>query len=131
MNFTYYKEDGSKVQAHFDSVQYERDKVAIEWDYIGEGWAGDYNPDDPDDDQLLRFTVLIQKDGEWEQYDDGSYCTQLPISTPIKALELISGEMLEYLQGIDSPGAASQKRYLQEMSWLDPNDAKEIIESNE
>ena len=30
----------------------------VEWVDIGEGWNGDYDPDDPDDTALLRFDVL-------------------------------------------------------------------------
>ena len=60
----------------------------VEWVDIGEGWNGDYDPDDPDDTALLRFDVLeltnihgLFSDSpvmEWEVLDDASYCTQMP-----------------------------------------------------
>ena len=62
-----------------------------EWIDIGEGWSGDYNPDDPTDTPLLRFDVLelTKVEGlfsdspelEWEVLDDASYCTQMPADT--------------------------------------------------
>jgi len=34
-----------------------RDNIMVEWVELGEGLCGDYNPDDPDDIELLRFDV--------------------------------------------------------------------------
>lgn len=50
--------------------------VALEW--IGEGFSGDYDPADPEDQPLLRFTVFRREDGVWQPVDNGSYCTLLP-----------------------------------------------------
>ena len=48
-----------------------------------EGWNGDYDPDDPDDEKLLRFCVDKQReDGEWVEVDDASYCTAMPTDRP-------------------------------------------------
>lgn len=79
-------------------VSSRRGNIIAEWEYIGEGWSGDYNPDDPDDTMLLRFSVkefhkVSEFGGQWVEMDDASYCTQMPVDTDEKilrrALELI------------------------------------------
>jgi hypothetical protein len=72
-----------------------RDDVRVEWDYIGEGISGDYNEDDPNDLELLRFHVSKREsfDDAWSDVDDGSYCTKMPLETEetvlLQALEII------------------------------------------
>jgi len=71
-----------------------RGTIKVEWVDLGEGWSGDYNPDDPEDESLLRFDVS-EWDNElgWIEISDASYCTQMPVDTPKeilqRALELI------------------------------------------
>lgn len=60
--------------------------VKVEWDYIGEGWYGDFDPTDPTDEPLLRFTVLTRENGDWEYAEDASYCTMNQIDTDEKDL---------------------------------------------
>jgi hypothetical protein len=48
---------------------------------LGEGYAGDFNPDDDDDEELLRFDVERQVDGDWEAVPCGSWCTLLPATS--------------------------------------------------
>lgn len=67
--------------------------VCIEWAALGEGLCGDYNPNDPDDVELLRFYVQRKTDGEWEDVEDASYCTCFPAS----ATEDEMRKGLEYL----------------------------------
>jgi len=38
----------------------KKGKVIIEWVELGEGWSGDYNSDDPEDEELLRFDAYIE-----------------------------------------------------------------------
>ena len=43
-----------------------KDRVKVEWVELGEGWWGDYDPDDPMDEELLRFDVSWLDDaGQW------------------------------------------------------------------
>jgi len=56
-------------------------QVIIHWDCY-EGVNGDYDVEDDDDEPLLRFDVLKRTaheegDGEFEQIEDSSYCTDL------------------------------------------------------
>ena len=57
-----------------------------EWNDIGEGLSGDYDPNDPDDRRLLRFDVYERVAGQWWPVDGGSYCTGLPVDTPYEQL---------------------------------------------
>ena len=66
-----------------------RDNIKVELVELGEGLSGDYNPDDPNDIELLRFYVAIHKGDDWEDIDDASYCTQMPVSaTPEQQQEI-------------------------------------------
>ena len=58
-----------------DEMELVKDNIKVVLENIGEGLCGDYNPDDPDDINLLRFTVYKESDGIFEQVDDASYCT--------------------------------------------------------
>jgi hypothetical protein len=90
-------------------------KVELEW--IGEGWEGDYDPTDPDDKRLLRFSVARFIDGEWQDVDDSSYCTQIPAD---------AGDEVIYraLAHIESmlPEDGSIKKLCERLSWISPED---------
>ena len=60
----------------------------VSFDYIAEGFNGDYDPDDPSDKPLLRLDVLvnpafytgsyeIDPESPWVCPDDSTICTQL------------------------------------------------------
>ena len=72
-------------------LRIEDDVIRVEFVYIGEGICGDYNPEDPDDVQLLRFDVSIRDNGEpdneWVEVDDASYCTTIKKDTPMDVLK--------------------------------------------
>ena len=88
-----------------------RGNLRAEWENLGEGFSGDYDPTDPDDVNLLRFSVYDVATGE--QLDDASYCTQMPADTDpsilARALEQIVAE-------------AGSKRALEGLSWMKPED---------
>jgi hypothetical protein len=94
-----------------------RGDVKVEWAELGEGKDGDYDPNDPDDIELLRFDVSREEGDDWEAIDDASYCTQVPVSaTPeqrAKGLQLIMDEIYD---------AASEdhsiKKACEHLSWI-------------
>ena len=53
------------------------DCIKVEFVNIGEGYWGDYNPENPDDVNLLRFYVYFKPENEkeWQAVEDASYCT--------------------------------------------------------
>lgn len=81
------------IETELAPPTFKREIIKVEWEHIGEGWSGDYNPDDPNDEPLLRFTVYIRgvwPEFEWEQLEDASYCTQMPVGTTYDVLEWYS-----------------------------------------
>lgn len=86
-----------------------------------EGWNGDYDATDPNDELLLRFDVSRLVNGEWEPVDNASYCTQLPASTSSdkisKALNSIMSEVADAVRD-----GASIKKTCERMSWISANE---------
>lgn len=100
----------------FADKEFIKGDYRVMWEWIGEGWSGDYDPDDPLDTRLLRFSCDKYVDGEWEQMDDASYCTALPINTPTEHLEIAADRIFDAIEN------ASYKRELEYLSWFDPSD---------
>ncbi len=97
--------------------------VKVELSCIGEGICGDYNPADPDDVELLRFSVLgreSEKD-EWFDIENASYCTALPARaddvTQSKALAFIMDKVYEKVVDGDSV-----KRICEQLSHINEAD---------
>lgn len=98
-------------------MAFEWNDVRVEWVNLGEGCWGDYDPDDPEDENLLRFDVSRLVDNNWEMVDDASYCTGISAETPretlIHLLEVIMGEVYEPVtQG------HSIKKICERLSWI-------------
>lgn len=90
----------------------------------GEGYHGEFDPDDPDDLLLYRFDIEIALPSEPTRrafVDDASYCTQLPAAVPVemrlRALAAIHHEAVNSLSG-----GASIKKAMEQMSWIGPSD---------
>ena len=89
------------------------DYLLAEWFNADEGISGDYNADDPNDVNLLRFDISYNtnppdvEDYEWEGVEDACYCTQVeadePVENLLKLLWIIFKEyknvLPAYLQG--------------------------------
>lgn len=107
------KEAAPEQEAGPIFAESEHTRIDLVW--IGEGNDGNYDPDDPDDEPLMRFDVSHRdkKGDKWEQVDDGSYCTQLsrdlPRETLMKAAKLLLREI----------GNRYDKRRMEELSWID------------
>jgi hypothetical protein len=80
----------------FEPVAVEEDGVKVEYDWMGEGDNGDYQPDNPEDKPLLRFTVYQLKGATWHPVEDSSNITLLPITTS----EEILGKLARYILNI-------------------------------
>jgi hypothetical protein len=99
--------------------------VMVEWSELGEGWEGEYNENDPNDEELLRFDVSIwncDPEEPWIAVEDASYCTAFPVNTdPIlreRALNYIMDEIWEQL----ADSRCSIKRICEKLSWINPID---------
>lgn len=100
-------------------MELRQDDLTVVWEDIGEGMSGDYDPDDPDDVALLRFTVLEAHRVsdyaiQWRERDDSSYCTLMPVDTPDDIL-LRAAQMI-----LDEAQSTSSKRAMEELSWMSP-----------
>lgn len=104
----------------FDSESIIRDDCRVDWCELGEGLNGDYDPDDPDDIELLRFDVYKRIDREWEPVNDASYCTQVPVSaTKEQRKWLLTYIMDEYWHGgLMSYPDNSVKKLGEKLSWI-------------
>lgn len=114
-------------QTHF---KLREDKVEVSLEYIGEGYNGDYNPQDTSDKPLLRLDVCVHKsikndsaeDGgnAWKYMLDSSYCTCLPAEDKITARKALR----HIMKKVKKPclNGQSIKRICAELSWLSPSD---------
>jgi len=105
-----------------DSISAEKDNIKVEIENIGEGICGDYDPNDPEDDNYLRFTVY-RKDykGHFEQVDDASYCTQIPADTPKLLLDRALSYLLkEFHSVLSCDPFQSVKKLGEHFSWISP-----------
>lgn len=120
-----------------------RDNVAVALEDIGEGWDGDYRPDDPRDESLYRFTAYIQVDpgtgdpvdaghaqpgdvAVWVPVPDASYCTQLPctISDTIR-IQATATLLDAFWDVLATHPAHSVKKLGEQLSWIAPGDFPE------
>lgn len=96
-----------------------RKNVKVEWVELGEGWNGDYDPKNPEDEKLLRFDVYVFVDREWEMKDDASYCTRFPVKATDEQKQ--KGPQLildEFYDALSSDIACSVKKLGERMSWI-------------
>ena len=111
----------------FEELEVVRGDKRVTWEHIGEGFSGEYDPEDPEDYPHLRFScdqlctgTNENPDTWWESISDGSYCTRLPITTPRHLLERASQRILDALE------QPSPKRQLEQLSWLCLEDFEEF-----
>lgn len=134
---------GSGVIMKINPERYERGDVAVEWYNADEGLCGQYDSNDPEDVNLLRFDFYGKKNGRWLPVNDGSYCTAVPADTPSTVLarllevlmdrgedavqDALAHDQNTYDDEIDSPGG----HILEELSWIDPTWANNERANNE
>ena len=117
-------------------MQLIRGVARIDLDHIGEGWEGDYDPEDENDQPLLRFDCFRKAepgfedcgdetpDG-WIALHDGSYCTQVPATATGEQQQAI----LEVLMGLLEEGivAGRVKKAGERASWVSLDSLKEGV----
>lgn len=107
-------EEGGRVSAEYT---YSDGPWTLEWEDIGEGYSGDYDPNDPNDKPLLRATMLFDN----EPVDSGSYCTLAPAKTPPARLEVCSRDLFAQLERGDGKMPATADGFrrgaMEEWTW--------------
>lgn len=101
------------------------ENVKVEWVELGEGLCGDYDPNNPEDIEFLRFDVYVLRDNEWEWVNDASHCTRFPADATIqqrmRGLEILIKRFHEALHDdID----VSVKKLAEELSWISLEDVE-------
>lgn len=103
------------------------DILRVDWHNAGEGICGDYNPENPQDVNLLRFDVYIagaaetkgESDDVWREVEDASYCTNMPANTTQEILEeSLKYIFFEYREVINQYPDHSLKRLGERLSWI-------------
>lgn len=94
-----------------------KENVKVELEYIGEGIYGDYNEVDPNDTQLLRFSVWVKDGEEWVEVEKASYCTQVIVETPEKIQKKIVQHIMDYVF-INIRAGRSVKTICERLSWI-------------
>ena len=106
--------------------------VKVELANIGEGYNGDYDPNDPDDTELVRFYVYVnanygktKKDGspkkpDWEDVEDSSCCTTIPCHSNIETLIHKAITIHKRFRKVIGayPVETSTKKLAEELSWV-------------
>ncbi len=95
----------------------ESDGVRVEIEDIGEGISGDYDENDPEDIPLVRFYISCLVNGEWEELEDASYCTQLPATLDENLLKVATDIILEEVKDRILEGH-SIKKICERLSWI-------------
>ncbi len=112
-------------------IELVRENVKVVLENIGEGLCGDYDPDDEDDDPLLRFSVYGRRgmeaddfalergyEGEeWAPFSDGSYCTQISATLPEEKLRALLEELMDEVFDAANQGH-SIKKLCERLSWI-------------
>lgn len=102
-----------------EELELIRDNVKVCWINLGEGHCGDYDEEDPEDENLLRYDVYVLDEDYWEAVDDASYCTYVSADTDneelMRLLEILMNEFYEVLH---NDIHASVKKLGERMSWI-------------
>lgn len=99
----------------FLDIRVEGSVFAVELEYIDEGQGGDYNPADPNDTPLLRFSTQERVDGEWQDVNSGSYCTQVDARCSPEDAKKVADYLLSELER--RAAGMSTKRVCEALSW--------------
>lgn len=105
----------------------------MDLDWIGEGYEGDYDEDDPEDERLLRFTfyTLNEENGETVSLEDASYCTHLTVDLPLEArlhaAGLMFGQVWDAIGPQPDPWGSGIKRLCEELSMINKRDLEPFL----
>ncbi len=112
-------------------IRAENDRIRVDIVNIGEGINGDYNPEDPSDENLLRFDVYYKdpedKDMDWTEVGDASYCTNLTAKASEEVLEKAVTAIFNRYDDVATHiiSGGSVKKMGEELSWISAEDFEE------
>lgn len=109
------------------------DILRTDWYNADEGICGDYNPENPQDINFLRFDVYVMRASEveddiddgWRAVEDASYCTNIPAGASQDILEKsLKYIFSEYRDVIEQYPYVSLKKLGERLSWISDLDFK-------
>jgi hypothetical protein len=110
--------------SQFNEITVRKGRLALTWEYIGEGKNGDFNPAfGADDYPHLRATVSC--DGE--DVEKGSYCTLASVTTPKDRL-IGSALALLYLADRFNTGEVFDTKLMEFWTWVEYDDLEKTGE---
>lgn len=88
-----------------EAIRLSRGGLVMDLDWIGEGYEGYYDEDDPEDAPLLRFSFYVQsnENDELTELSDSSYCTHLTLHLPLEARLYAAGILLNRVYEVTGP----------------------------
>jgi hypothetical protein len=102
-----------------EEMELIKDNVKVCWINLGEGVCGDYDEEDPDDINLLRYDVYVNDGDYWEAVDDASYCTNVSADTDNdELLRLLNILLNEFYNALHDDTSVSVKKLGERMSWI-------------
>lgn len=103
----------------YEEMELVKDNVKVCWVNLGEGNCGDYDEEDPEDENLLRYDVYVLDEDDWIAVDDASYCTNVVADTEKDELmEKLNILMDEFYAVLHDDIHASVKKLGERMSWI-------------
>ena len=105
--------------AYEEELELIKDNVKICWINLGEGYDGDYDEENAEDDNLLRYEVYVYDEDHWRAVDDASYCTYVSADTDNETLmKLLEILMRQFYDVLHYDINASVKKLAETMSWI-------------
>lgn len=103
--------------------EFKSKNFRIVFEHIGEGYDGEYNPQNKDDKPLLRLDLFYPKESNDEPIRNGSFCTCIPEGTSnIKTLaKTILNHAEELLLQHTEDNIGTISRIIGLYSWYDEN----------
>lgn len=109
----------------------ERGPIRVAWVCHGEGYNGEYDPRDPEDELLLRFDVAVKAEGIGDFVTVESRCTCFPASTPIKDKEAALDMLLDHFHhAYTSHPGHSLRSLADRLSYISADTYQDLVPDN-
>lgn len=121
-----------------DCIEATHGDLHLHLEYEGEGFNGEYQSEDPNDQPLLRFRLFIRgelaktlsetiRDVEydpatpdsWMDFPNGSYCTNINAQIGDEQAQRLADQMVITIAEVYATGNIPLKRICERLSWID------------
>lgn len=116
-----------------EAIRLTKGGLVMDLDWIGEGYDGDFDEDDPEDDCLLRFSFYVSSDenDELTELDDSSYCTHLSLRLSLVERLYAAGAIFKEVYDVTGPEpdawGSGVKRACEALSAINLQDIKPFL----